>query len=93
MDDEVKYNFQKGDICVHLGVNGDRYIIKVRDEGYCDEYISSGGTFHRSGGGCGSRRVPATPEEKQWLEACIAAGETIPREQAVPTIINSYSII
>lgn len=80
----------EGDICTYDS-NG-RYIIKVEKKDYCNQYIGPRGEFHRTGGYCSGKWVEATPEEKRWLEACIAAGKQVGRP-TVPVINNSYSII
>lgn len=76
---ELKFGIDifKEDICVYIGSDSGRYIIKVRDSSNCDEYIDDDGNFHTSGGGCSGKWVEATPEEKLWLQACITAGELV----------------
>lgn len=80
-----------GDICAYIS-NG-RYIIKVEKKDYCNQFIGPKGDFNIIGGYCGSGKWgEATPEEKRWLEACIAAGKQVDKP-TVPVINNSYSII
>lgn len=67
----------EGDICVYIGSDGGRYIIKVAEDSWCNDYINCDGHYYKTGGGCSGTWVEATLEEKLWLQACISAGKLV----------------
>lgn len=81
--------FVKGEYYVILTMDSTNYIIKASQSGnnsgsgiaVVDN--KTGGNIHRASGGWGLGYPvrKATPEERCWLDACIAADEFVPKDQ------------
>jgi len=96
-------NVHEGDIVTYVNSNGDRYPAKVSKNGHCSCYASiKNNSFCNYSGGIPEDGIEeALPEEKKWLEMCIAEGRRVVsfdravelyNSEKTHSIINNYSL-